>query len=35
MDKGIKLDDLIDKAVLVKVKDNLESTCKKQRTLKK
>jgi hypothetical protein len=35
MDKDIKLDNLTDEAVLVKVKDNLESTCKRQRTLKK
>jgi hypothetical protein len=31
----MELDALIGKAVLVKVKDNLEATCKKQRTLKK
>jgi len=35
MDEGIKLDNLTDKATLVKVKDNPESTYKKQRTLKK
>jgi hypothetical protein len=35
MDKGMELDDLMDEAALVKVKDNLESTRKKQRTLKK
>jgi hypothetical protein len=34
-DKGIELDDLMDEAALVKVEDNPESTCKKQRTLKK
>ena len=31
----MELDALISEAVLVKVKDNLEATCKKQRTLKK
>jgi len=35
MDKDIELDNLTDKAVLIKVKDNLELTCKRQRTLKK
>jgi hypothetical protein len=35
MDKDIELNNLMDKAVLVKVKDNLESTRKRQRTLKK
>jgi len=31
----MELDALISEAVLVKVKDNLEATCKKQRTLRK
>jgi hypothetical protein len=33
--KDIELDSLINKAVLVKVEDNLEAVCKRQRTLKK
>ena len=31
----MELDTLISKAVLVKVKDNLEAACRKQRTLRK
>ena len=33
--KGMELDKLIDKAVLIKVEDNFKAVCKKQRTLKK
>jgi hypothetical protein len=34
-DKDMKLDSLINEAVLVKVEDNLEAVCKRQRTSKK
>jgi hypothetical protein len=34
-DKDIELDAFTDKAVLVKVKDNLEAVYKRQKTLKK
>jgi hypothetical protein len=35
MDKDIELDVLIDEAVLVKVEDNLEAVCKRQKIPKK
>jgi hypothetical protein len=34
-DKDMELDAFTDKAVLVKVKDNLEAVCKRQRTFRK